>query len=341
MRVTMVKKRLANGDPCPKCAQTEDMLRRRGHWDRIDEVIWAIEGEPDAPGWVIAKLHDVDIAPFFVVEVDGEEILVKSPMVLMKRFFAGAAAERTTSVSAVEIDVAAIARELEGADPQRILAFALETFEDDCAIAFSGGHDVVLIDMAARLGRPFRTFTLDTGRLHCETYDFMDEVRARYGIEIEVFLPDSGDVMDLMRRRGANSFLRDGHGECCAVRQVRPLARALSGRRAWVTGLRRDTAFDGGAAVPVVQVEAVAGGAPTPRIRFNPLGGWSAERVGAYIRENEVPTNPLNAAGYGAIGCAPCTRPAAGDDPPRSMRWWWEGDGLDSELDDVASGEGI
>ena len=87
MHITMVKKRLANGDPCQKCAQTEEMLRRRGHWDRIDEVVWAIEGEPDAPGWAYAKRHGVEVAPFFVIEDGGEETALTSPLRLIKKYF--------------------------------------------------------------------------------------------------------------------------------------------------------------------------------------------------------------------------------------------------------------
>ena len=190
--------------------------------------------------------------------------------------------------------------------------------------------------MAARLDKPFRVFTVDTGRLHEETYAYLDEVRRRYGVEIEVFLPDSSDVMDLMSNRGANSFLRDGHVQCCDVRQVRPLARALEGRAAWLTG--RMAAHADGERTPVVEIDPK--GPRAEIVRLNPLANWSHEQALDHAREQDVPLNPLLDQGYRLVGCAPCTRPLGPDDPPRSIRWWWE-EGAVNEPDAVIGGEGI
>ena len=294
MKITMVKKRLANGDPCPKCVQTEEMLRKRGHWEKIDEVVWAIEGEPGAPGWALAIKHDIEVAPFFVIEEDGEEIAMTSPMRLMKKYFdapktkAGPAAE----LSVTQVDVDAWNAELAGADPAHIVAFALERFGGTCAIAFSGGVDVVLLELAARSGQPFKAFTLDTGRLPEETYAYLDEVRRRFGVEVEVFMPDAAEVMELMSRRGANSFLRDGHAGCCAVRQERPLARALEGRAAWLTGRMADEEPTGGGGDDVAAFFSLepAAGERSP-VRVNPLARWTYSEALAWAREQDLPLN--------------------------------------------------
>jgi len=340
MRITMVKKRLASGDPCQKCAQTEDMLRRRGYWDAIDEVIWAVEGEPDAPGWAYATRHGIEVAPFFVIEIDGEESVLTSPLRLIKTHLEAPKREPAQAAAPVAaVDVDAWAATLAEASPEAILGAALERFGEGCAIALSGGLDVVLVDMAARSGRPFRVFTLDTGRLHQETYAYLDDVRRRYGLELEVFLPDTGEAMELMRRCGGNSFLRDGHAECCAVRQIRPLARALEGRTAWLTG----RVAGGPGAVPVVERAPTRDGADRARdtlVRINPLASWSRERVAEYAHAHDVPLNPLFEQGYVEIGCAPCTRPTSPADPPRSVRWWWE-DGPGAVEGVLGEGDGI
>lgn len=337
MRITMIKKRLANGEPCQKCTQTEEMLKRRGHWDAIDEVVWAIEGEPDAPGWTFAQRHGIEVAPFFVIEIDGEESVLTSPLRLIKTHLESpmpaVAARADARAAAPDEPVEGWAATLAGAEPPAILEATLERFGTDCAIAVSGGLDAVLLEMASRLRRPFRAFTLDTGRLHQETYAYLDDLRRRYGVELEVFLPDTTEAMDLMRHRGTNSFLRDGHAECCAVRQVRPLARALEGRAAWVTGRTSTPGTSSAAAVSVVELEAADGGDEARRVRVNPLAGWSRDDVLAYARAHDVPLNPLLDQGYVEIGCAPCTRPALHDDPPRTVRWWWE--------EQPARGEGV
>src|SRR6516164_2150464 len=124
--------------------------------------------------------------------------------------------------------------------PQEILAFAIEAYSPNIAISFSGAEDVVLIDMAAKLGKRVRVFTLDTGRLHAETYQFLEQVRERYEMDLEVLFPRPEAVERLVREKGLFSFYRDGHTECCRIRKVEPLQRALASLEAWVTGQRRD-----------------------------------------------------------------------------------------------------
>jgi phosphoadenosine phosphosulfate reductase len=208
--------------------------------------------------------------------------------------------------------------------PQEILAFALQEYSPRLAISFSGAEDVVLVDMAHKLGGAFRVFSLDTGRLHLETYRFLDEVREHYGIAVEVFFPRPEAVEELVREKGLFSFYRDGHKECCDLRKVEPLRRALGALEAWVTGQRRDQSPSTRAQVPVVQVDPTFSSPDRQLIKFNPLANWTSQQVWAYIRENQVPFNPLHERGFISIGCEPCTRPVLPGQHEREGRWWWE-----------------
>jgi phosphoadenosine phosphosulfate reductase len=207
--------------------------------------------------------------------------------------------------------------------PADILAFAVERCSPDIAISFSGAEDVVLLDFASRLDLPHRVITLDTGRLHPETYQFIDQVREHYGIEIELFFPQPGPVQELVREKGLFSFYRDGHEECCAVRKVEPLRRALHGMRALVTGQRQDQSPATRGVLPVVQ-EDTATGLAAPRLKVNPLSFWSSQQVWQYIVEHDLPYNPLHDRGFRSIGCEPCTRPTHPGQHEREGRWWWE-----------------
>ncbi len=291
----MVKKRLSSGEPCRKCAQTEEMLRRRGLWERIDEVIWALEGEPESPGMVLAARYGVERAPFFVVrDPAGAETVYESALGLIKEQLQ---ARPPAGDAAAEVDAAAA--ELEGRHPSEILGWGLERFGADLGLAFSGAEDVALIDLAAASGHPFSVFCLDTGRLHPETYAFIDQVRVHYGIEIAMLSPDPVRLEPLVRKKGLFSFYDDGHGECCGIRKVEPLGRALAGLRAWVTGQRRDQNPETRGALRVVELDtghSGAGGAPP--IKLNPLAGWSGAQVWDYLRERDVPRNPLHDQGF-------------------------------------------
>lgn len=208
--------------------------------------------------------------------------------------------------------------------PQEILAFAMEEYSPDLAISFSGAEDVVLVDMASKLGAKTRLFTLDTGRLHSETYQYIEKVREHYGLSIEVFFPRPEAVEKLVREKGLFSFYQDGHKECCDIRKVEPLRRALSSLRAWVTGQRRDQSPGTRAQVPVIQVDPTFGSNGHQLIKFNPLANWSSKQVWSYIRENNVPYNALHDRGFVSIGCEPCTRAILPGQHEREGRWWWE-----------------
>ncbi len=215
-------------------------------------------------------------------------------------------------------------------DPREILAFALEQYSPRIAISFSGAEDAVLVDMAAKLDREFRVFSLDTGRLHPETYQFIEKVREHYGIPIDIFFPRPEAVEKLVRVKGLYSFYRDGHQECCGIRKVEPLRRALENLDAWVTGQRRDQSPATRALVPVIQADPAFSPPGRQLVKFNPLANWTSAQVWAYILENGVPYNPLHERGFVSIGCEPCTRPILPGQHEREGRWWWE-DGAKKE----------
>lgn len=208
--------------------------------------------------------------------------------------------------------------------PQDILALALKEYSPALGIAFSGAEDVVLVDMAVKIGVPFTVFSLDTGRLHPETYQFIEKVRTHYGIAIDTILPDAGAVQRLVREKGLFSFYQDGHTECCGIRKVEPLKRALAPLGAWVTGQRKDQSPGTRASVPVVQLDKTFGTPERPLVKFNPLSHWTSKQVWDYIEIYDVPFNALHSRGFISIGCEPCTRATTPNQHERAGRWWWE-----------------
>ncbi len=220
--------------------------------------------------------------------------------------------------------IPSLAAEYAGRDPHDILALAVKEYSPDIGIAFSGAEDVVLIDMAVKIGVSFKVFSLDTGRLHAETYQFIEKVRSHYGLAIEAVFPQADAVQALVREKGLFSFYVDGHKECCAIRKVEPLMRALAPLRAWVTGQRQDQSPGTRGAVPVVQLDRTFGSPGRPLVKFNPLSFWTSKQVWAYIRDHELPYNALHDRGFISIGCEPCTRPVNPGQHERAGRWWWE-----------------
>jgi phosphoadenosine phosphosulfate reductase len=221
-------------------------------------------------------------------------------------------------------DIAATAAAYATRDPREIVALALKEYSPDMGIAFSGAEDVVLIDLAVKAGVPFKVFSLDTGRLHPETYRFIEKVRTHYGIAIETVFPQPDAVQKLVREKGLFSFYVDGHKECCSIRKVEPLMRALAPLRAWMTGQRKDQSPGTRADVPVIQLDRTFGTPDRPLVKFNPLSFWTSQQVWAYIRDNDLPYNELHDRGYISIGCEPCTRPTNPGQHERAGRWWWE-----------------
>ena len=205
-----------------------------------------------------------------------------------------------------------------------VLEAAFARFER-IAISFSGAEDVVLIDLAARVlgDRDVPVFSLDTGRLHAETYRFLETVRRHYSVDLELLAPDAAEVAQLVRAKGLFSFYEDGHGECCAVRKIQPLRRKLAHLDAWITGQRADQSVTR-TELPIEQNDAAFSTASHPITKFNPLRNWSGSDVWAYIRARQVPYSPLHDQGFVSIGCEPCTRPIGPHQHEREGRWWWE-----------------
>ena len=181
-------------------------------------------------------------------------------------------------------------------------------------------EDMVLTDVIARARLPIELFVLDTGRLHADSLVLIDKIRRHYGIDVRVYAPDASAVSDYVRRHGRDAFYGgvELRKRCCEIRKVEPLARALAGKRAWITGQRRAQAAS---RAKLAEREFDA----THRLeKFNPLASWSETDVWDYLRTQRVPYNRLYDQGYRSIGCAPCTRPVVAGEDPRAGRWWWE-----------------
>lgn len=186
-----------------------------------------------------------------------------------------------------------------------------------------GAEDMVLTDVIARERIGIAVFTLDTGRLPEETYRLMHLARARYaplGLAVEIFAPEAGAIAAYGAAHGPNGFYEsvELRKNCCAIRKVEPLRRALAGRDAWLTGQRREQAATR-AQLAFEERDAQHGIA-----KFNPLCDWSTDEVWDYIRTEGVPYNALHDQGYASIGCAPCTRAIEPGEDLRAGRWWWE-----------------
>jgi thioredoxin-dependent adenylylsulfate APS reductase len=217
-----------------------------------------------------------------------------------------------------------IPQEMESGSAQAVLTWAAESFDPRFALVTSfAAEGVVLIDMLTKIDRCPRVLTIDTGRLPDETYAVIEAVRERYGVTVEVLFPQTEAVEVMTREHGVNLFYRSvqARKHCCDVRKVEPLARALVGLDAWITGLRRDqtvTRRD----VQTVEVDEDHGGI----VKVNPLADWGWDQVWAYIRAHDVPYSALHDRGYPSIGCAPCTRAVGPGEDVRAGRWWWEQD---------------
>ena len=219
--------------------------------------------------------------------------------------------------------VDALAAEYADKSPREILELALSQ-QGEIAISFSGAEDVVLIDIASRLGKPFRVFSLDTGRLHAETYQFIETVRKHYNIPIEICFPETEAIQQLVNEKGLFSFYADGHQECCGIRKVQPLRKKLATLDGWITGQRKDQSPGTRNEIPVVQADPGFSGPGKQLIKYNPLANWSSSDVWNYIRLMEIPYNPLHEKGFISIGCEPCTRAVLPNQHEREGRWWWE-----------------
>lgn len=220
------------------------------------------------------------------------------------------------------ISLVDIEQKLKNESPQKIIKYALSQFEN-IAISFSGAEDVALIEIAKNYRSDIAVFCLDTGRLHPETYRYIEKVRKHYGIKIDVVSPDAESVRKLVTEKGLFSFYEDDHKECCGIRKIEPLRKKLSEVDAWITGQRKDQSPTR-AEIPIIQDDKLFARPNSTLTKFNPLANWTSKEVWDYIRMCEAPYNELHDKGYISIGCEPCTRPVGPNEHERAGRWWWE-----------------
>ncbi len=183
-----------------------------------------------------------------------------------------------------------------------------------------GLEDQIITDIIFKNDIPIKVVTLDTGRLFEETYKTHNRTLAKYGKKIHVYYPDRNEVEELVTKKGPYSFYEsvDNRKECCNIRKVVPIQRALNGADIWVTGLRSGQSADR------LNLAHFEHDSSYNLIKYNPLIDWSLEQVLQYVKENHVPYNVLHDRGLLSIGCSPCTRAIQDGDDFRTGRWWWE-----------------
>jgi thioredoxin-dependent adenylylsulfate APS reductase len=227
-----------------------------------------------------------------------------------------------TTVEAPRTRVAEDVRPVESAGAEEILRWGIEYFGDRLAIctAFQASG-MVILDMAVRISRNVKVFTIDTGRLPEETHRLISDVRERYGIEIETVMPEAAEVASMVSSHGPNLFYDSVANRrlCCEIRKVRPLNRRLAKLEAWVVGLRRQQS-ETRETIQKITVDEAHGGI----LKLAPLADWTREEVWEYIRRHNVPYHELYWQGFSSIGCAPCTRAVQEGEEERAGRWWWE-----------------
>ena len=204
---------------------------------------------------------------------------------------------------------------------EETLSFLTEEFKSKVVFSTSfGQEDQVITDIIARTNIEVHIFTLDTGRLFQETYDVFHQTLKKYKKHIDVFFPEATAVENLLNQKGPNSFYEsvENRKECCFIRKVAPLTKALKGNAVWITGLRAEQSENRN------DLNLFEYDEKFEIIKFNPLLKWSLGEVQTYIDKNNVPQNTLHKKGFISIGCAPCTRAIMPDEDIRAGRWWWE-----------------
>lgn len=211
-------------------------------------------------------------------------------------------------------------QQLKGKTAQEVVAYFLDNYKEVALSSSLAAEDQALSDVILKHDKSARIFTLDTGRLHPETYDVMDATNLKYNIKIDVYFPNEQNVQELYKTQGVNGHYEsiEKRKHCCFVRKIEPLKRALKGLDIWFTGLRASQSVTR-TEMPLVEYDAAF-----DVIKVNPLIDWNEEDVWAYIKENRVPYNKLHDQGFPSIGCAPCTRAVKDGEDIRAGRWWWE-----------------
>ncbi len=211
--------------------------------------------------------------------------------------------------------------ELEKLDLVDSLRLVSEKYPNKVVFSTSfGQEDQVIADAIFKNGLNIQVFTLDTGRLFPETYELMDRTKARYKTPFKTYFPDTEQVEQLVENKGFSSFYEsvDNRKECCGIRKIVGLKRAIKGNEVWITGLRSEQS-DNRSSMAIWEYDEA-----NQINKFNPLVHWSFEQMEAYLKDNNVPQNSLHKKGFVSIGCQPCTRAIEPGEHPRAGRWWWE-----------------
>ena len=218
--------------------------------------------------------------------------------------------------------VSALNEALQGKSPKEILQ-RVSSELGTAVVAFSGAEDVLLVHLAAKLPSPPDFLTLDTGRLHAETLQFISDVQKHYQIALDILQPDPIEVDNLIKNKGLYSFYKDGHQECCGIRKVAPLRSKLRHYDVWITGQRKDQSPTRNE-VAIVEIDRSFSTEERQILKVNPLANLSSREVWETIRLLEIPYNPLHDRGFISIGCEPCTKSIGPHQHEREGRWWWE-----------------
>jgi phosphoadenosine phosphosulfate reductase len=212
-------------------------------------------------------------------------------------------------------------KKLESSPVTEAIRLVTDWFPNEVVFSSSlGQEDQVLTDIIFKNDLPVKIFTIDTGRLFNETYELLDRTIARYEKPLHVYFPEATDVEKFVTDKGINSFYEsvENRKECCHIRKVKPLNRALKGAKVWITGLRSEQS---GNRQKMSMIEWLE---DKQLYKFNPLINWTYDQMVNYITKNNVPYNFLHDKGYISIGCAPCTRAVEPGEDARAGRWWWE-----------------
>jgi phosphoadenosine phosphosulfate reductase len=211
--------------------------------------------------------------------------------------------------------------DLDTATAAEVIAWGYANYRRVAIVASFQAESSVLVHLASQIVERPEVITLDTGRLPEETHSVMDSFRDRFNIRLHVQTPDPAEVAEMVGKHGQNLFYRsvEHRRSCCEVRKSRPLARALDGFDAWLTGVRREQG-ETRATTAIASTDAAHGGI----VKIAPLAAWTREQVWDHIRVHRLPVHPLYAQGYTSIGCAPCTRAIQPGEDERAGRWYWE-----------------
>jgi phosphoadenosine phosphosulfate reductase len=203
---------------------------------------------------------------------------------------------------------------------QNFLSKSFNDYKNICFATSMGAEDMVIYDLINKMNRTIEIFTLDTGRLHAETYELISHVNSNFKNKIKIFFPDASEIKKYVDNKGINDFYNslDSRKECCRIRKIEPLKKALKGHDAWITGLRAEQS------ITRSNQKLNVRDSNFEIDKISPLLNWKEDEIWAYIKINHVPYNKLHDHFFPSIGCQPCTRAISLGEDIRAGRWWWE-----------------